>query len=265
VVSVTQASHGLAVGDVIRYNGSAYVEAQANTESNAEAIGIVDSVNGNDFTYVTAGHITGLSGLTAGGVHYLSGATAGLLTATEPSTVGQISKPLLLGTSTTAGDVFNMRGAVIAGAGGGIWKTFGIDSDASGPILNVTVGNGTMVGKWWTPAPVVAALATDPFLCIYYAYFTLGTTSSIDATPEVALPTDVDGSGLFLLAVPGINYQPIGGSAYEDGGSMHGAVMKGFRPTTDAGTEWSSTVPFTWGVGDRMVFQSTFLAQFISD
>lgn len=43
-------------------------------------------------------------------VYFLSPTTAGLLTATEPTTAGQISKPVLKTTSTTTGIINNMRG-----------------------------------------------------------------------------------------------------------------------------------------------------------
>src|SRR5690606_2385049 len=39
-VGVTQASHGLSVGDVVRHNGTSYVKATADTGVNAQAVGI---------------------------------------------------------------------------------------------------------------------------------------------------------------------------------------------------------------------------------
>jgi len=114
--SVTQTSHGLSVGDVVRFNGTNYVKAQADSATNAEAIGVVSAVaNANNFTFLTNGYITGLSGLTAGTVYFLSPTTSGALTSTEPSTVGQVSKPLMVATSTTSG-VFShaYRGAVVS-------------------------------------------------------------------------------------------------------------------------------------------------------
>lgn len=115
-VSITQASHGLAVGDVVRYNGTNYVKAQANTAANAEVVGIVSVVvTTGIFRMVTGGKITGLSGLTTGAVHFLSASTAGALTATEPATVGHISKPLIIADSTTSGYFFNYRGLTISG------------------------------------------------------------------------------------------------------------------------------------------------------
>lgn len=96
-VAVTQASHGLAVGDVIRHNGTSYVKATADTASNAEAVGVVTSVpDANSFAYQTAGHVSGLSGLTAGELYYLQ--DDGSLDATP----GTVEKPVLIAVSATS-------------------------------------------------------------------------------------------------------------------------------------------------------------------
>lgn len=114
-VEVAQTGHGLAVGDVIKNTGvDTYAKARADSASNAEVIGMVSEVaDANNFTYVTGGPVTGLTGLTAATVYFLSPTTAGALTATEPSTVGHISKPVFIATSTTAGVFFNFRGITI--------------------------------------------------------------------------------------------------------------------------------------------------------
>jgi hypothetical protein len=118
-IDVAQSGHGLAVGEVIRRStagGGSYVKAQADSAANAEAVGIVTAVPDTDnFTYSPGGHISGLSGLTNATVYFLSPSSAGALTATEPSTDGQVSKPLLIATSTTTGVFFNMRGAIVDG------------------------------------------------------------------------------------------------------------------------------------------------------
>lgn len=114
--TVTQASHGLAVGNVIRLSGAGtYTKAQADSAANAEVVGIVTEVpNVNTFKVAVAGKVTGLSGLTANTVYFLSAATAGALTATEPSTIGQVSKPVLISDSTTSGYILPHRGAVVS-------------------------------------------------------------------------------------------------------------------------------------------------------
>lgn len=114
-VLITQTAHGLAVGDVVRFNGTDYVKAKADTEENAEVVGIVSAApSANSFVLTTHGKVTGLSGLTAGTVYFLSQSTAGLLTSTEPTTSGYISKPVLIAYSTTAGYFYNMRGQEIS-------------------------------------------------------------------------------------------------------------------------------------------------------
>lgn len=116
--AVAQVAHGLAVGDVVKLSGSnTYAKAQANSAANAEVVGIVSAVaDADNFTLTTGGEISGLSGLTANTVYYLSPSSAGALTATEPSTVGQVSKPILNAKTTTTGYVFNMRGATVTAA-----------------------------------------------------------------------------------------------------------------------------------------------------
>ncbi len=115
---IAQTAHGFAVGDVVRRStagGGTYVKAQADTEANAEVVGMASAVaDANNFSLITNGLVTGLSGLTDAAIYYLSPATAGAVTATETTTVGQVSKPVLLARGTTSGYFFNMRGIVVA-------------------------------------------------------------------------------------------------------------------------------------------------------
>lgn len=118
--AIAQTSHGLSVGNVVYYTGSAYAKAQADTVAHAEVAGIVDSVvDANNFVLRLIGHITGLSGLTAGTVYFLSPTTAGALTATEPAAIGQVSKPVLIADGTTTGYFFDFRGLQIGSGIGG--------------------------------------------------------------------------------------------------------------------------------------------------
>lgn len=113
---ITQSSHGFVVGDVLRYTGSAYAKAQADSTTNAEVVGIVSvATDSSHFAMTSGGRVTGLSGLTAGSVYFLDPSTAGALTATEPTATGQISKPLLVADATTSGYFFNYRGLVVGG------------------------------------------------------------------------------------------------------------------------------------------------------
>jgi hypothetical protein len=114
VQPITQTAHGFSVGNVLYFNGTSYVKANASAASTAEVIGIVSAVaNANSFTLLMEGWISTLSGLIAGDTYFLSDVTSGLLTTTEPTTTGHISKPLLVATSSTTGVMTNMRGKII--------------------------------------------------------------------------------------------------------------------------------------------------------
>lgn len=98
--SVTQAGHGLIVGDVIKSSGAAgaYAKAMADSAVNAEVVGIVTVVtDANHFTYAKdimeyAG--AGIPAGTPGEAIFLSPSVAGAMTVTEPTVAGQISKPI---------------------------------------------------------------------------------------------------------------------------------------------------------------------------
>lgn len=114
VTLIEQTAHGFIVGQVVFYNGTEYEIGIATTSADAEIIGIVITVpDANHFDLATSGYISGLSGLTPGGVYYLSDTVAGALTLTEPTTVGYISKPLLIAVSATEGFFTNYRGKII--------------------------------------------------------------------------------------------------------------------------------------------------------
>lgn len=110
--TITQVAHGFSVGQaLIMAGGQDYGLAQANSNGNAATVGMVSVViDANNFVLATGGYVSGLSGLSAGASYFLSPTTPGALTNVEPTAVGQISKPLFIATSTTAGYLFNMRG-----------------------------------------------------------------------------------------------------------------------------------------------------------
>lgn len=109
----SQASNGFAVGDALRHNGTDWVKAQADSAANAEVFAVVSGTGDPVFTVTFSGYISGLSGLTAGAGHFLSPSSAGALTATDPTTSGQVSKPVLVAITTTTAVVQILRGYVI--------------------------------------------------------------------------------------------------------------------------------------------------------
>ena len=103
---ITQSSHGFAVKDAIRHNGSSWVKAQANATTTL-ALGIVTAVaDSNNFTIAQSGRFELSShGLTVGQWYYLSSAAAGGLVTTEPV----ISQPIVYVESASFVYVYQYR------------------------------------------------------------------------------------------------------------------------------------------------------------
>lgn len=183
VHAIAQASHGLSVGDVIRYNGSAYVKAQANSAANAEAVGIVSVVtDSGNFEYVSSGAISTLSGLTAGSVYQLSVDTAGLLDASISFSNGDIIKTMLVATSTTAGNVVNYMGIE--------------DGQASGYVgENTIITVGTISTGTWEGTPISSTYMTAASDSVAGAVelATIAETNTGTSTTLAVTPDGLDG------------------------------------------------------------------------
>lgn len=134
---VNQASHGFVAGDAVYYTGSAYAKAKADAAATAEFIGFVAGATTNYFVLAKTGKLkkTGW-GLTAGSVYFLSDATAGAITATDPTTVSNISKPVGIAVSTTEVQIVNMRGTTVGGTN--VYTTIALANNAATTIQNVS-------------------------------------------------------------------------------------------------------------------------------
>jgi len=109
-----QTTHGFAVNDVIKWNGSSFEKAQADSYANADALGmVIEVIDVDNFKLQSGGFVENVTGFSSGSLYFLSEATPGLLTVTEPSTVGEISKPLFIALSATTGYFFNFRGLLV--------------------------------------------------------------------------------------------------------------------------------------------------------
>jgi hypothetical protein len=139
---IAQTAHGFVVGNLLRWNGTAYVKAQADSAANAEVHGIVSTVtDANNFILTTEGALSGLSSLTSGTTYFLSPTTAGAYTATEPSTAGQISKPIFVADSTTTAIFHNYRGIAVFSSSTNYLGSASITSDfttTSTTVVQVT-------------------------------------------------------------------------------------------------------------------------------
>ncbi len=115
------------MGNAIRYSGSAWVKSLANSDINADADTnadvdalVVAVADADNFSYQIAGTILSIfpdpPGLSPGSTYFLSPTTPGALTTTEPTTVGQVTKPVLRALTATTAIFVSMRGAVISAA-----------------------------------------------------------------------------------------------------------------------------------------------------
>ena len=108
-IEISQASHGLTVGDVVYCDTDGlFKKALAEDSIKLEALGIVSLVtNANTFTLATSGLLAGLgTGFTNGDVLYLSQTTAGTLSISQELT---ILKPI--GTKIPSGILINIQRA----------------------------------------------------------------------------------------------------------------------------------------------------------
>ncbi len=107
-----QAAHGFVIGQILRLNGAVFVLAQADSAANADVVGIVAAVTDvNNFVLQFGGFVQNLTPVLVSGTdYYLDPAVAGAMTATAPTTPGQIFKPLLIAYSTSTGFWLNYQG-----------------------------------------------------------------------------------------------------------------------------------------------------------
>jgi hypothetical protein len=172
-VDVSQTGHGFVAADIgkaIRSSGVSgeYTFAMADTDDNAEVVGIIsDAASGvpDQFSYVAIGPMTGLSGLTTGEVYFLSASASGVATTTEPSVVGQISKPLYIATSPTTAVVVNMRGATVGGTN--LYSTISLSNNATTSFHTIQgeIGSGGLLtGSIKIDATTDYAI---PFICMF--------------------------------------------------------------------------------------------------
>lgn len=115
VKQINQVGHGLAIRNWVRINSSGdYVLAQASSAANAPVVGVViEVIDADNFVLQQSGYTNIFAGLTAGQKYFLDPAVAGGMTATEPTTAGQVSLPVFDAETATGGWVLPFRGLVV--------------------------------------------------------------------------------------------------------------------------------------------------------
>jgi hypothetical protein len=177
---ITQASHGFSVGNLLYLDGATFKAANATGSTTAEVAGMVyRNLGTNEFEITTGGEVGSVpaSGFSegsipaAGTVLFLNAATgtgAGLLTVTEPSVVGQISKPagVVKASGTTATVYFfNMRGTTVGGTN--LYTTISLANNATTAFHTIQGEAGT---GGWISGTIKIDATTDyviPFFCFF--------------------------------------------------------------------------------------------------
>ena len=92
----------IVVGDVVRFNGTQFVRAQANSEINSQIFGVVERLTGGKIWIALTG-VFDTTGLTSGSTYYLSQSNPGKVTTTKPTS--GIVKPVYVALSSTLGSI----------------------------------------------------------------------------------------------------------------------------------------------------------------
>lgn len=138
---VQQTSHGFDVGDIVRFNGTNFVAAQADNELHAEVVGMVSfKYDANRFAITQTGFVSNLvNGQYAEGhLYYLSVSNPGELQPAKPTAVGEVELPCFIPYTTTSGYFFGSVGTLITSGALFAWTPVIIDT-------LMTVNNGYQV------------------------------------------------------------------------------------------------------------------------
>ena len=115
-LEVIQSTHGFVLNNFIGWSGGTYNKAIADGFYDGEFVGIITEVpDVNTFKVTQSGYVTGLTAsFAANTTYWLSEGTAGLLTSTEPTGDGEISKSVFIADTTTSGWVLPYAGVVVS-------------------------------------------------------------------------------------------------------------------------------------------------------
>jgi len=150
----------LSVGDVIRYepDSDTYVRAIADSNTNANFMGVIESITSTEIVVVYSGEISlpntlfsSFSGYTAAEVFYLSDTTEGELTPIAPTNPGSVIKPVLLVTGTLDGADGEVDAVVINTLGQSIVGDSTVDLSEVQPVgtISAFAGNTSDIPSGW--------------------------------------------------------------------------------------------------------------------
>ncbi len=212
VVTITQTAHGYTTSNLgaplYLTAGNLYSLAKADAANTAEVIGLISSINNvNSFVMLIGDGVltvnTAVSGgaLVVGNAYFVSATTAGLITATEPSVIGNVSKPIGVAVSTTQLQYTpGLRGIVVGGVNA--LTTIAFSNNATSTIQSVSSYQGgelsgyvsisaTTSIKFFIKAQFSKAAGTDFNLSWQYS----------GETPPASFVMSVTSAGLIQIAI----------------------------------------------------------------
>lgn len=261
-ITVTQASHGFTSSDVGRplyLSGTTWTLAQADTAAKAEVAGFIYAVlDSNTLRISTSGEIPtvganfleGGGSLTAGEAYFLSATTAGKVTATEPTNVGYVSKPLGVAKSTTGFQFFNFRGMSIGSTNAR--TQISLSNNTTANIQNMSSYDAGEIVGW-----VYIDATTDYRFYVSAQFAKNGAGSNynlsyqtVGDTPPAGFSITITSGGVIQYTMPNVtgfssaifNYAlnaPAVGTAFPL--SVSGTNVVGGTPTVDTINEYTST------------------------
>lgn len=261
-ITVTQASHGFTSSDVGRplyLNGTTWTLAQADTAAKAEVAGFIYAVldsytlrisTSGEIPTVGANFLEGGGSLTAGEAYFLSATTAGKVTATEPTNVGYVSKPLGVAKSTTAFQFFNFRGMSIGSTNAR--TQISLSNNTTATIQNMSSYDAGEIVGW-----VYIDATTDYRFYVSAQFAKNGAGSNynlsyqtVGDTPPAGFSITITSGGVIQYTMPNVtgfssaifNYAlnaPAVGTAFPL--SVSGTSVVGGTPTVDTINQYTST------------------------
>lgn len=208
--TITQASHGFVTADLgtpLYLVGTVYTKAKADAANTAEVVALLDSiVDANTISVTMSGEVTvntAVSGgaMVAGTVYYVSPTTAGLITATEPSVIGQVSKPVGVAKSTTVLVVISMRGVTVGGVNA--LTTIAFADNATSTIQNVSAYQGGELSGY---VSIAATTSIKFFIKAQFSKNAAGTDYNLSyqtsgETPPASFVMSVTTAGLIQITI----------------------------------------------------------------
>jgi len=209
VIQVTQNSHGLTLGYPVKMTASGYAHATADSAANAEVVGIIIASTTNTLTIALGGRITVdgcVPNVTAGTVLFLQ-VSAGLLAATEPSSAGQISKPMAVVTVANSEMIMVQQRGEVLSTGAASIANDAIDSQhyAAASIDNEHLADGAVDTEEIADDAVTAAKLANSInteIAANTAKVTNATHTG-DVTGATALTIATDAVDIAMLSATG--------------------------------------------------------------